>query len=104
MRKYFDGANNIEGHTIRYREDPILLDPRNKNLGARLVINLEKLYLSIKKMELISLANTKFYPGRDEFYDFCPNIPSIFPNFTQASPVFATIAAHASRICDCGVF
>ena len=32
---------------------------------------------SIKKMELISLANTKFYPGRDEFYDFCPNIPSI---------------------------
>ncbi len=32
---------------------------------------------SIKDMKLISLANTKFYPGRDEFFNFCPNIPSI---------------------------
>ena len=32
---------------------------------------------SIKDMKLISLANTKFYPGRDEFYNFCPDIPSI---------------------------
>ena len=32
---------------------------------------------SIKDNKLISLANTKFYPGRDEFFSFCPNIPSI---------------------------
>ena len=32
---------------------------------------------SIKEMKLISLANTKFYPGRDEFNDFSPDIPSI---------------------------
>jgi len=32
---------------------------------------------SIKDMKIISLANTKFYPGRDEFFNFCPNIPSI---------------------------
>lgn len=32
---------------------------------------------SIKDMKLISLANTKFYPGKDEFSTFCPNIPSI---------------------------
>tara|TARA_B100001287_G_scaffold24137_1_gene17597 strand:+ start:252 stop:878 length:627 start_codon:yes stop_codon:yes gene_type:complete len=32
---------------------------------------------SIKDMKLISLANTKFYPGRDEFNNFCLNIPSI---------------------------
>ena len=32
---------------------------------------------SIKDMKLISLVNTKFYPGRDEFYNFCPDIPSI---------------------------
>ena len=32
---------------------------------------------SIKDMKLISLANTKLYPGRDEFYCYCPNIPSI---------------------------
>ena len=33
---------------------------------------------SIKDMKLISLANTKFYPGRDEFLNFCAEIPSIF--------------------------
>lgn len=32
---------------------------------------------SIRDMKLISLANTKFYPGRDEFYSFCPSVPSI---------------------------
>ena len=32
---------------------------------------------SIKDMKLISLANTKFYPGREEFHNFCPDIPSI---------------------------
>ena len=47
-----EGAKNILGYTLKYREDPIILDPRNKNLGARLVINLEKLYLSLKKLDL----------------------------------------------------
>ena len=32
---------------------------------------------SLKDMKLISLANTKFYPGRDEFFNFCAEIPSI---------------------------
>ena len=32
---------------------------------------------SIKDMKLISLANTIFYPGRDEFFNFCTDIPSI---------------------------
>ena len=32
---------------------------------------------SLKDMKLISLANTKIYPGKDEFISFCPNIPSI---------------------------
>ena len=32
---------------------------------------------SIKDMKLISLASTKFYPGKDEFLNFCPDIPSI---------------------------
>ena len=47
-----EGAKDILGYTFRYREDPIILDPRNKNLGARLIINLEKLYLSLKKLNL----------------------------------------------------
>ncbi len=45
-------SKDEEGYTIKYREDPILLDPRSKKLGARLVINLEKLYLSLKKLGL----------------------------------------------------
>ena len=48
----FDEAQDIPGFTLKYREDPIFLDPRNKQLGARLIINLEKLYLSLKKLEL----------------------------------------------------
>ena len=28
-------------------------------------------------MKLISLANTKLYPGRDEFENFCYKVPSI---------------------------
>ena len=46
------GAKNILGYTFKYREDPIILDPRNEKLGARLIINLEKLYLSLKKLDL----------------------------------------------------
>ena len=44
-----DGSKDILGFTFKFREDPIILDPRNKKLGARLIINLEKLYLSLKK-------------------------------------------------------
>ena len=47
-----EGSKNFIGFTFKYREDPIILDPRNKNLGARLIINLEKLYLSLKKLDL----------------------------------------------------
>jgi len=48
----FEEAQDIPGFTLKYREDPIFLDPRNKLLGARLIINLEKLYLSLKKLDL----------------------------------------------------
>ena len=47
-----EGSKDILGFTLKYREDPIILDPRNKFLGARLIINLEKLYLSLKKLDL----------------------------------------------------
>ena len=56
----FDEAQDIPGFTLKYREDPIFLDPRNKQLGARLIINLEKLYLSLKKLGLQD-SNLKDY-------------------------------------------
>ena len=55
------GSKNILGYTFKYREDPIILDPRNKNLGARLIINLEKLYLSLKKLDLKDDKIEKYY-------------------------------------------
>ena len=63
----FDGAKNLPGFTIKYIEDPIFLDPRKKELGARIVVNLEKLYLSLKKLDL-STSNI------DEYYKFSHEI------------------------------
>jgi len=54
-------SKDAAGYTIKYREDTILLDPREKNLGARLIINLEKLYLSLKKLELINSDIETYY-------------------------------------------
>ena len=56
-----EGSKDILGFTFKYREDPIILDPRNKNLGARLIINLEKLYLSLKKLDLKDDDIEKYY-------------------------------------------
>ena len=55
-----ENSKDIAGHTLKYREDSILLDPRDKELGARLIINLEKLYLSLKKLEL-KTSNIEHY-------------------------------------------
>ena len=57
----FDGAKDFPGYTIKYREDPVFLDPRKKELGARIIINLEKLYLSLKKLELSSSDINEYY-------------------------------------------
>ncbi len=56
-----ENSRDEAGFTIKYREDPIFLDPRNKELGARLVVNLEKLYLSIKELGLKSAENKEYY-------------------------------------------
>ncbi len=56
-----EGAKDVSGFTLKYREDPIILDPRNKKLGARLIINLEKLYLSLKKLDLNSDKIDNYY-------------------------------------------
>ena len=63
----FENSKDVIGNTIKYRSDPIFLDPRNTDLGGRMIINLEKLYLSIKKLDLKS-SNIK------EYYDHSFNI------------------------------
>ena len=52
--------NNNPGVTIKFREDAVILDPRCIKLGARIVINLEKLYLSAKKLSL-KISNIEEY-------------------------------------------
>ena len=61
------GSKNILGFTLKYREDPIILDPRNKDLGARLIINLEKLYLSLKKLDLKNDKTENYYVQSHKF-------------------------------------
>jgi len=56
-----DNAKNDAGFTTTYRDDAFFVDPRNKKLGARLIINLEKLYMSIKKLELKLEDPKKYY-------------------------------------------
>ncbi len=57
----FEKAEDVSGFTLKFREDPIFLDPRNKQLGARLIINLEKLYLSLKRLELHDADLSEYY-------------------------------------------
>ena len=57
----FEGTKDEPGNTIKFREDSIFLDPRHKDLGARLIINLEKLYLSLKKLNLRDTNVDEYY-------------------------------------------
>ena len=59
--KSIENISDSPGFTIKFREDPIVLDPRNIKLGARLIINLEKLYLSIKKLNLNTGDINEYY-------------------------------------------
>ena len=43
---------NKTDDTIKYRDSSVFIDPRNNKLGARIVSTLEKLHLSIKKLNL----------------------------------------------------
>ena len=54
-------SKDVEGNTIKYNDDTVTLDPREKKLGGRLITNLEKLNLSLKKLGLISGDSKEYY-------------------------------------------
>ena len=70
--KYVVGVMNFENFkiiqknlgkqeaTLEFRESPIFLDPRDSDLGARIISPLEKLYLTIKKLNL-KISKSKSY-------------------------------------------
>ena len=47
--------------TIIYRGSPFFIDPRKKELGARILSSLEKLHLTIKKLNLKIIDNSKYF-------------------------------------------
>ena len=61
----------------------LLINNRGKNILKRGILSEKdfkpKVICSrcLKDNKIISLVNTKFYPGSDEFDDFCENIPSV---------------------------
>ena len=54
-------SKNIAGYTIKFREDPVYLDPRHADLGGRMITNLEKLHLSLKLLNLKSSEVREYY-------------------------------------------
>ena len=61
--KFVDLQKEVKSdlNTIYYRDTPIFSDPRNKRLGARIFSNLEKLYLTIKKLDLKIIDNSEYF-------------------------------------------
>ena len=61
----------------------LLINNRGKNILKRGILSEKdfkpKVICSrcLKENRIISLVNTKFYPGSDEFDDFCENIPAV---------------------------
>ena len=56
-----EGTRDELGFTVKYNEDHVFLDPRNKKLGGRIITNLEKLYMSLKKMKLKSSSIDEYH-------------------------------------------
>ncbi len=58
--KEIQNSEKNKNDTIFYRDSPIFIDPRTKELGARILSSLEKLYLTIKKLNL-KVVDIKIY-------------------------------------------
>ena len=54
-------SENKFTQTIIYRSSPILQDTRSTKLGSRMISNLEKLYLTIKKLSLDIQDNNDYF-------------------------------------------
>ena len=51
---------NKQTLTLHFRDSPIFVDPRDSDLGARIISPLEKLYLTIKKLNLKIVENNSY--------------------------------------------
>ena len=80
----------------------LLVNYKGKNILKRGIVSPNEFNLgeickrSLKDMQMISLVNTKFYPGKEEFDDFCPNLPSILI-FPIQKNLFLLIGGWSTR-------
>ena len=51
---------NKQTFTLHFRDSPVFVDPRDSDLGARIISPLEKLYLTIKKLNLKIVENNSY--------------------------------------------
>ena len=54
-------VENKSTNTIIFRESPLFIDPRKKELGARILSSLEKLHLTIKKLSLKIIDSSEYF-------------------------------------------
>jgi len=59
--KEIENSDISIGKRINYRDDPIYVDPRNINLGAKIISKLENIHLTIKKLNLTMGDKKKYY-------------------------------------------
>ena len=63
----FEKFNEIQSEskessdTVIYRESPLFIDPRKKELGARILSSLEKIHLTIKKLSLKIIDSKEYF-------------------------------------------
>ena len=59
--KEIENSEILVGKRINYGNDLIYIDPRNINLGAKIISKLKNIYLTIKKLNLTICDKKKYY-------------------------------------------
>ena len=59
--KEISASNLSKGSTASYRDDPVYIDPRSDELGAKIISKLENIHLTIKKLDLKITDKKKYY-------------------------------------------
>jgi len=54
-------SKSLKGFTTAYNKDPIYIDPRNENLGAKIVSKIENVSNVIKNLNLKKIDKNKYY-------------------------------------------
>jgi folate-binding protein YgfZ len=59
--KEFSKSKSLKGFTTTYNEDLIYIDPRNENLGAKIILKSENVKSVISDLNLDKIDNEKYY-------------------------------------------